>query len=75
MNILYVNFNDAKNHNIGKGVYFTDMIDYAWFYAGEKDKKRFLSDIPKVGDSFSLVASEIYYDSNKLEKVYNTDTI
>ena len=30
--------------------------------------------IPKVGETFTCVASEIYYDKTKLNKVYNTMT-
>ena len=54
------------------GVYFTDMIDYSWYYASENREN--FNRIPKVGESFSVVASEIYYDKNKLQTVYNTDT-
>ena len=72
IDILSGHFLDAKNHLIGKGVYFTDMLDYAWFYSGE-NKKNF-SNIPKVGEFFTIVASEIYYDKTKLEEVYDTST-
>ena len=67
--ILSTEFREANVHIIGKGVYFTDMIDYAWFYAGKgRDNSK---KIPKVGDTFSAIASEIYYDKKKLETVYN----
>ena len=48
------------------------MIDYSWYYASENREN--FNRIPKVGESFSVVASEIYYDKNKLQTVYNTDT-
>ena len=43
------------------------MIDYSWYYASENrlNRDNFYI-IPKVGDSFSVIASEIYYDKNKL---------
>ena len=58
-------------HIFGEGVYFTDMLDYAWYYAGEERRKNF-NNIPKIDESFSVVVSEVYYDKTKLEKVYNT---
>ena len=50
------------------------MIDYSWYYASENNNRENFNRIPKVGESFSVVASEIYYDKNKLQIVYNTDT-
>ena len=71
--VLSNQFYDAKVHIFGKGVYFTDILDYAWYYAGEVRRKNF-NNIPKVGDTFTCVASEIYYDKEKIQKVYNTET-
>jgi len=73
ISILSTQFNDASNHKIGIGVYLTDMPDYAWRYSNE-DKKREI-EIPKVGDTFSLVVSEIYYDRLKLETVYDNNKV
>ena len=50
------------------------MIDYAWYYAGKDNNKENFNKIPKIGDSFSIIVSEIFYDQNKLEKVYNSYT-
>jgi hypothetical protein len=52
------------------------MIDYSWYYASEnrENKRENFNRIPKVGESFSVIASEIYYDINKLQIVYNVDT-
>ena len=25
----------------GKGVYFTDLLDYAWYYGGESNRENF----------------------------------
>ena len=68
--ILSTIFNDARVHIFGEGVYFTDILDYAWYYAGEKYRGNF-ERIPKIGETFTCVASEIYYDSLKKEKVYD----
>ena len=70
--ILSTQFRDANRHIFGKGVYFTDVLDYAGFYA-KKDVKKY-NDIPKIDETFSVVASEIYYDKNKIEIVYNVQT-
>jgi hypothetical protein len=43
-------------------------LDYACFYARETKQ---YSSIPLVGESFSVVGSEIYYDQYKLDKVYD----
>ena len=32
-NILASEFRHASNHFFGIGTYFTDLLDYAWFYA------------------------------------------
>ena len=71
ISILSTQFYDSSNHKIGIGVYFTDMPDYAWRYSSENKKRRL--EIPKVGDTFSLVVSEIYYDRSKLETVYDNN--
>jgi len=66
--ILSNQFRDASTHIIGIGSYFTNSLDYACFYARETKQ---YSSIPKVGESFSVVGSEIYYDQTKLDFVYD----
>ena len=39
-NILAGHFRHANVHIFGKGVYFTDLIDYAWYYGSESDTDR-----------------------------------
>ena len=73
-NILKKQFYNARVHIFGIGVYFTDMIDYSWYYASENNNRANFYRIPRVGDSFSVVASEIYYDNTKEEKVYDGKT-
>ena len=67
--ILSTQFNPSKSHAIGLGVYFTDLLDYAWNYSRNN---RFC--IPRVGESFSFVASEVYYDNSKYEFVFGYNT-
>ena len=68
ISILSEQFRDSSHHAIGEGVYFTDLLDYAWIYSRNNIR------IPSVGESFSFVASEVYYDNSKYEFVYNTIT-
>lgn len=52
------------------------MIDYIEFYCGgetyEDRRKNFGKNL-SVGESFSFVASEVYYDKNKIKNIYNYD--
>ena len=75
--ILASQFKLAGTHCFGNGVYFTDLLDYVWFYAAEieEDGNKFdnIGIIPNVKDSFSFIASEIYYDNSKFEQVYDEE--
>ena len=55
----------------GKGVYFTDTLDYCWFYGGDVNNRDNKNKIPKIDDKFSLIASCIYYDKNHFKRVYD----
>ena len=69
ISILSTKFNQSTTHSIGKGVYLTDLLDYAWNYSRINPFY-----IPRVGQSFSFVASEVYYDNSKYEFVHGYDT-
>ena len=71
--ILASNFIDAKCHYFGVGAYFTDLLDYSWFYAAESNTFKFknVGRIPQLKESFSIIASEIYYDNSKFDRVYD----
>ena len=73
-NILSTNFRHARIHAFGLGVYFTDILDYAWYYGGRNTNRENFCQIPSLGDFFTCVASEIYYDNSKVEIVYGTET-
>ena len=53
----------------GKGVYFTDMLDYCWFYGGAESNRSNKNKIPKIDDTFTLIANAIYYNKNGFRKV------
>ena len=56
----------------GGGVYFTDFLDYCWFYGSEKGNRYNRDKIPEINDTFTLVASSIYYNEKGFKKVYNS---
>ena len=69
-------FHRAHYIQHGKGVYFTQDLDYCWIYGSEKMNKnkninenRRNFDIPKVGECFSFIASAIYYDKKGFKRV------
>ena len=58
-----------KCYQHGKRVYFTDMLDYCWFYGGEKDNRSNGNKIPKLNEVFTCIASSIYYDQKGFRRV------
>ena len=52
----------------GEGVYFTDTLDYCWFYGG-KDNRDNGNIIPNINDTFTMIACATYYDNNGFRKV------
>ena len=74
-------FKKANVAYFGPGIYMTDMLDYAGFYAYESndDKKKKFNNhhrIRKANEIFSIVASQVFYDNSKFENCYDfTDEI
>ena len=70
--ILGSEFRNSNEHIFGPGIYFSDSLDYTWFYSDDSDayKRKNFEIIPKVGDSFSFIAVNVYYDKNKFEQIY-----
>ena len=62
-----------KCYQHGKGVYFSDKLDYCWYYGNEKDNRFNINKIPEKGvnDTFYLIANSIYYNENLWEHVYD----
>ena len=75
--ILSGQFRDAGIHIFGPGVYFSDLLDYTWYYADDSGKEGCRDNfgiIPKVGEAFSFIVSNVYYDQDKFEQVYDNST-
>ena len=53
----------------GKGVYFTDLLDYGWYYGGEEGNRANFHSIPKIGDTFTVIVNSVYYDRNGFQQV------
>ena len=62
-----------KCYQHGKGVYFSDKLDYCWYYGNEKDNRFNINKIPEKGvnDTFYLIANLIYYSKNLYNHVYD----
>jgi len=73
--ILSSQFRDSLIHLIGRGVYFTESLDYCSYFSVQEEMVKYKNydRIRSVGESFSLIGSAIYYDQSKIEYVYNTE--
>ena len=70
--ILPSNFRVGKDCWYGLGIYFTDQIDYARYYWNGWDTiNSCINKIPKIDESFSLIASEVYYDKSKFKQIFD----
>jgi len=61
-NNIYVKIKCADEPTYGEGFYFSDSIDYI-------SSLKYNGKIPNIGETFSLVVCEIFYDEQKLEKI------
>ena len=52
---------EKSGYQYGKGLYFTDSLDYAWYNGGINNRAN-LNKIPKIGEQFNLVSAYIYYN-------------
>ena len=62
---------EKKCYQHGKGVYFTEDLDYCWYYGGERSNRANKNRIPGIGEIFSLICSSIYYNKNGFRRVYD----
>ena len=60
-----------RHYQHGKGVYFTDFLDYCWFYGGAEGNRVNKNRIPQLNDTFTLIACSVYYDEKGYRKVIN----
>ena len=64
--ILTTQFKVGRDNWFGLGVYFSDQFDYIQYYYSH-----LIGIVPKINQSFSVIAAEIYYDKNKFKQIYN----
>ena len=71
--ILSSNFHDSRTHIFGPGIYFSDLLDYTWYYADDskKSSRRNFNKIPEISNTFSFIVVNIYYDKDKFEQIYD----
>ena len=53
----------------GKGVYFTDVLDYCWFYGGEVNNRDNMNKIPQIDKTFTFIANSTYYNEKGFRRV------
>jgi len=68
---LYRKSLERKKAINGPGVYFTDLLDYAWYYGGKDGNRANFSGIPAIDDTFTVIINSIYYDKSGFEQVKN----
>ena len=56
---LYKKSLERKKAINGKGVYFTDLLDYAWYYGSEEGNRANFSGVPKINDTFTIIMNYI----------------
>jgi ribosomal protein L44E len=70
--ILTSEFKYSRRPFYGMGIYFSDIIDYIPFYTGGKnfeDRRDKFGYIVPIGDVFSFIACEVFYDRNKFKEI------
>jgi hypothetical protein len=66
---LYKKSMEKRKAINGKGVYFTDSLDYGWFYGGKDGNRANFSGIPKIRDTFTVIVNSVYYDKTGFQQV------
>ena len=64
---------ETAHYQHGKGVYFSDLLDYSWFYGGVTNRSN-MNIIPKIGDTFTAICSMVYYKEEGWLKVKDYKT-
>ena len=62
----------GKCNQHGRGIYFTGLLDYCWFYGGI-DNRINVNKIPEIKpeESFIMIANSIYYNKEGFRHVYD----
>ena len=70
--ILNEHFKRASFCIHGKGIYFSDNLDYCWFYGNKGEgHKIYFNTIPEINESFTIIGCSIYYDEQGFKHVYD----
>ena len=69
-NNIYDLFNLQSNTNL----YFTDSLDYGWFNYNFEEINTNINRIPKLNETFNLIACYIYYN-DEVKKVNNNNNL
>ena len=64
----------TEHYQHGKGVYFTDNLDYCWFYGSPKGNRENVNKIPAIGETFTAIVSLVYYNAKGFLKVKDHKT-
>ena len=57
-NILTGHYKQSKEKDkaiYGQGVYFTDLLDYGWYYGGKGGNRDNFKSIPQINDTFTII--------------------
>ena len=57
-NILTGHYKQSKEKDkaiYGQGVYFTDLLDYDWYYGGKGGNRDNFKSIPQINDTFTII--------------------
>ena len=76
--ILKDEFKYTRKAFYGMGIYFQDMIDYVSFFCGGDsyaNRKDLWNKIIPVGNTISCIASEVFYDKDKMCKIYRPNVV
>ena len=65
---------ETSGYQHGKGVYFTDLLDYCYCYGSPLGKRNNINKIPPIGDFFTAICSIVYYDKSGILKVKDYKT-
>ena len=60
---------EKKCYQHGKGVYFSDKLDYCWFYGNKYDNRINKNKIPQKNETFTLIACSTYYNNGQWRHV------
>ena len=72
--IITTGFLYTRQALFGMGIYFSDMLDYASFYAGGIDKDGYrinFNNVLPVDAIFSCVSAEVYYSKDLKKDIYD----